>query len=114
MSIILQLLNDSVIFPIFQISLLSLVLYAIWGQRRMKSDLVTVKRGEKSWNSFRLGFGITSVVLVQVINATDNLRGYKTFICIADLGSLIYLSFYNGWFRNATINLIIKLQGKEE
>ena len=112
------LLNDRVIFPIFEIAFIGLCIFAFLRERgwfaKKSSVVATVKRGEESWKKFNLAFGIASVVLMQIINSANFLKGYKTIISIFDLSMLIYLAFFNSWFRNKTIWLIAKSQQKEE
>lgn len=112
------LLSDQIIFPLFEVFLLLVFLYAIVKEHRwfMKSTSVvlSVKRGEKTWNYFNLAYGIASVVLMQVINVSEALKGYKTIISLANLLILFYLAFFNSWFRNKIIGIIIKSQEKKE
>lgn len=112
------LLCDQIIFPLFEVFLLVVFLYAIAKEHRwfMKSTgaMLTVKRGEKSWSYFNLAYGIASVVLLQVINVSEALKGYKTIISLANLFMLFYLAFFNSWFRNKVIGFIIKSQEKGE
>ena len=61
-------LGDSIVFVALHVGLIVLVLYAIWGERKMKDDIASVKRGEKSWNYFYLAYGILSVVVTEMIS----------------------------------------------
>ncbi len=111
-------LSDNVIFPAFEILFAGLFLFAFlreYGLFVKKTGVTAiVTRGEESWNKFYLAFGIVSVVLMQVINSADALKGYKTIISITNLAMLVYLVFFNSWFRNKTISLISKSQQKKE
>lgn len=106
--------HDSVVFVVLHIGLLALVVYAMWGERKMKCDMASVKRGQKSWDYFNLTYGILSVVVIQIISISDFGSGYKVFISIFDLGVLFYLAFFNSWFRNKTIGFIVASQIKED
>lgn len=106
--------GDSVIFVALHIGLITLVIYAILGERKIKRDMASTKRGEKSWNYFYLAYGILSVVVTQIISISEFGTGYKVFITIIDLGLLFYLAFFNSWFRNKIIGLIVASQTKEE
>ena len=106
--------SDSVVFVILHIGLLALVLYAILCEPKMKRDIATVKRGEKSWNHFYLAYGILSVVVTQIISISEFGKGYKVLITVVDLAILLYLAFFNSWFRNKTIRFIVASQSKEE
>lgn len=111
-------LGDKFIFPLFEGVFLLLFIYALLHEKgflRKQSNLkMSVKRGEKGWENFTLVFGIASIVLMQIINSADALHGYKTIISMINLFMLIYLVFYNGWFRNKVIGLIIRSQNKKE
>jgi hypothetical protein len=96
------------------LGLLIIVLSAILGSYRMKRDDASVKRGEKSWNYFYLAYGVLSVIFIQVISLSESGKGYKVYIALVDLGTLLYLGFFNGWFRNKIIDFVVKSQTKEE
>ena len=108
MDSIQRILGDSIVFVALHVGLIVLVLYAIWGERKMKDDIASAKRGEKSWNYFYLAYGILSVVVTQMISLSEFGKGYKVLITIADLGVLFYLAFFIRWFRNKTIAFIVK------
>jgi len=114
MDSILCIFSDSVIFVILHIGLLFLVIYAFIGERKMKRDIVSVKGSEKRWNHFYLAYGILSVVVTQIISISEFGKGYKVLITVIDLGVLLYLAFFNSWFRNKTIGFIVASQTKEE
>ena len=115
MDSILCIFGDSVIFVILHIGLIILLIYAFIGERKMKRDpVVGLKRGEKGWNYFYLAYGILSVIVTQIISISEFGKGYKVFITVFDLGVLFYLAFFNSWFRNSTIKVIVASQTKEE
>lgn len=115
-SIVATLFSDQVIFPLFEILLFIIFLYASAKEYRWftkeASIYGAVKRGEKSWNHFYLAYGVASVVLLQVINSSEALKGYKIIISLINLFILFYLAFFNSWFRNKIIGVIIKSQEK--
>jgi hypothetical protein len=106
--------GDSVVFVALHVGLFLLVLYALWCERKMKSDMVRVKRGKDGWNNFYLAYGILSVIVIQIISISEYGKGYKVLITIIDLGLLLYLAFFKCWFRNKTIGFIVESQTKEE
>ncbi|MFQ5465590.1 MAG: hypothetical protein ACE5EI_06655 [Thermodesulfobacteriota bacterium] len=117
MDSILCLLGDSVILVALHVGLLILLVYAVRDERKRKRDTgskLSVVRGEKSWNYLYLAYGISSVVVIQIISVSESGKGYKVFITVLDMGVLFYLTFFNGWFRNKTIGFITKSQTKEE
>ena len=110
--------GDAVVFPAFQTLFLALFLYAFVKDRgwfaRDTGFSATVKRGKEGWANFHLMYGLLAVIFVETINTTDILKGFKTIIILADLSVLFYLCFFNGWFRNKTIGIIIASQNMEE
>ncbi len=118
MKYIIFILSDKVIFPVFEISFFLLFFYAFLREKGFfinKSGVkLSVKRGKESWNNFYLTFGIASIILIQVINSSNSLRDYKTIISIINLIVLVYLTFFNGWFRNKIIAFISNSQNKVE
>ncbi|MCD6295511.1 MAG: hypothetical protein J7M20_11490 [Deltaproteobacteria bacterium] len=114
MKILQMAISDIVMVFGLHFGLLVLVLYSILGSHRMKRDMASVKRGEKSWNYFYLAYGILSVIIIQIISLSDFGKGCKVFIVFVDLGTLLYLAFFNSWFRNKIIGFIVKSQTKEE
>ncbi len=115
---LLIILNDKVVFPLFEILFFGYFIYAILRGRgcfKHKGTLEsTIRRCKESWTYFNLCFGISSVVLMQIINSSKALIGYKTIISIVNLTMLFYLSYFNSWFRNNTINIIFKSINKPE
>ncbi len=110
--------SDAIVFSAFQAIFLALFLYAFVKDRgwftRDTGCSATVKRGKESWANFHLMYGLLVVVFVEVINTTETLKGFKTIITLADLSVLSYLCFFNGWFRNKTIGIIVASQNIEE
>ena len=106
--------SDSIVFVALHVGLLALFIYSIWGEWKMKRDMASIKRGEKSWNHFYLAYGILSVVVTQIISISECGKGYKVLITVVDLAILLYLAFFNSWFRNKTIGFIMASQSKEE
>jgi hypothetical protein len=110
--------SDKFIFPLFEGAFLFLFVYALLHEkgflRNQSRSKLSVKRGKESWNNFYLTFGIASIILIQVINSANALRNYKTIISIINLIILVYLTFFNSWFRNKIIGFIINSQNKVE
>ena len=115
---LLIILNDKVVFLLFEILFFGYFIYAILRDRgcfkREDTVISSIKRCEQSWNNFNLCFGISSVVLIQIINGSEVLIGYKTIISVVNLAMLVYLSYFNSWFRNNTINMVCKVKKRPE
>lgn len=106
--------SDVVMFSALHVGLLVFLICAVLGEWRMKRDIADVKRGQKSWDHFNLVYGILSVVVIQLISISEAGTGYKVIISVLDLSALFYLNFFNGWFRNKIIGLVVASQNKEE
>lgn len=113
MGIIKYLIGDSVIFIALQIGLIVLFLYAIWGDQKRKKRNIKIKRGEKSWDHFYMAYGFLSVVVTQIISISEFGKGYKIIFTVVDLLVLLYLSFFNSWFRNKIMGFIVASNEKE-
>ena len=113
-----MLLSDSFLLYGFQAILLFLVGYAElkdygWGRKPTGAD-ATIKRGKASWNILNFCFGIITVNVLQIINSADDAVRFKVLMSTFDLIVMIRLFFFNGWFRNKAIGLVIKAQQLEE
>lgn len=120
--------SDRFIFPFSQVLFIDVFMYALnkrmrlikrileklGGPKRGSEATAIVKRGPGSWQRLYLFFGFASVALMQLINISESLKGYKVIIGVIDLASLIYLVFFNAWFRNKVIGLISRSQEMEE
>ncbi len=105
-----RLFNDNFIFPVFEIIFVLIFFYALM----FKRSIARVKRGETSWNYFSIAYGILSVIMVELVSATESINGYKTIIILANLGMLLYLCYFSGWFRNKIIGFFINSKEKWE
>jgi len=117
-SVFLALFSDQVVFPLLQLYLVFVFVYAFAKESRWfrkKSNLsLAVKRGEKSWDYFHVAYGIALLILVEVVGSTEALTGHKTLISVVDIVILTYLAFFNSWFRNKIMGFIVASQKKEE
>jgi len=57
---------------------------------------------------------IVSILILQIINVSESYVNYKVLISIIDLSILLYLFYFNGWFRNKIIGILSKVQNLEE
>jgi hypothetical protein len=74
----------------------------------------SIKRGPESWNRLNVAFGIVSVNVLQIIGSSNGLPSCRATLGFIDLAAMIYLFFFNGWFRNKAIGLISQSQTMEE
>jgi len=78
------------------------------------SATLTVNRGEISWQGLVMVYGFLSLIILELISTAKHLDGYKTAITILDISILIYLCFFNGWFRNVIISVVSASKNMEE
>jgi len=112
---LLDIVGDKYTFPFFEILFLLFVVYVVmkdWKFRRSSGG--TVKRGKESWSYFYLTYGIASVIMMQIISVSDSLKNYKVVISVVNLGLLLYMCFFNGWFRNKIVGIISKSKEMKE
>jgi len=67
---------------------------------------VEVKRGEESRKRFHQGYLFLSVIITQVVSSTESWKGYKTAITVVNLSLLVYLAYFNVWWRNTLLGFL--------
>jgi len=111
-SILKCVVSDKIIFPIFELFFLLFFVYAIARDKKLigrkKGAVLSVKRGELSWNNIFISYGLASVVIIQIISSSESLKNYKVIISLMNLVFLMYLVFFNGWLRNKIIGIVSK------
>ena len=60
----------------------------------------TAVRGERSMNSLYVIYGLTTVAITLAVDVSTAGVGSKTFLVMFDYAALLYLFFFNSWFRN--------------
>lgn len=113
-----KLFNDCYTFWIFEFLFVALLLQGVisdlgWFRRR-SGIKIALTRGYESWSYFAFAYGTTAVVILEIINTTKAAEGYKTILTIADMLILLYLCFYNSWFRNHIVGIVSKSKNKIE
>jgi len=119
--------SDRIVFILFQIAFWSVVFIAYVKEKQFWARLkrrilgspgievgMSVKRGDESWSYFLFAYGVASVIITQVISSTSAFRNHKTIFVLSNLSALLYLCFFNGWFRNRILGLILKARTLEE
>ena len=109
--------RDSAVLLVFEVLFVVLFIYAFivqWRAKRKRGVIGILQRGKESWQKLYIGFGIASLVMVQLISLSEFARGYKVIISVIDLACLVYLVFYNAWFRDKVIGLISKSEEMKE
>lgn len=115
---ILRFVCDEVFFIILQLSFLLLWLNAEriekgWFIKKAGIG-IKVKRGEETFKHFEVVFGFTSLVMIEIIAAAQFLNGFKVVLMFINIAILVRLSFFNSWYRNKIVGLIVRAKKKEE
>lgn len=110
------LINDKIIFSLFEVFLVLIFIFSIYrvNMAGKRGITITVKRGQESWQLLYLFYGITSIIMIQIITVARAFENYKVGISLLNLGILLYLTFYNSWFRNKILGYITKSKEQEE
>jgi hypothetical protein len=98
--------SDEYFLPLFEVLFLVLMIYAyIRGKReRLDNPVVSgVNRGEESRSFFHITFALSSVIVLQIVNAGEVWKHHKILVGVLDLLLLMNLCFYNRWFRNKVV-----------
>ena len=112
MDIVKHLLSDQFMFLFFQGVFVILAIYAGIKDNFPRNTggksgaSLTVQHGNESWAKFNLAYGVIALVILEAINTTEALKGYKTVVTALDLSLLFYLCFFNRWFREWTLQVI--------
>lgn len=118
-------MTDPFAFPLFQAAIVGACLYGMYRERkalRKKPGPVSVSgavtRADESFKRFGVAYGFLSILVLQVNNSALNnvawLEGNNTIVNVLDLIALIYLCFYNSWFRNLIVRLYSSAREKKE
>jgi hypothetical protein len=108
----MAILSNSYFFPLVQLALLALLLYAIWRDYRPLIPggfSATVLRGLESMNALEKITGIVIAAIITIINKSvfdddeTNWKHYSAVINAFDLITIIYLCYVSPWSRNHII-----------
>jgi hypothetical protein len=110
---------DQIVIGAFQVVLLGTVLNGLrrdrgWFMPPSPFDGSSVSRGETSWKALEFAYAIVSVNVLQIMASSDAFPGWNTTLAFLDLVAMIYLFFFNGWFRNLTLKAVGKAKAFEE
>jgi hypothetical protein len=107
-------LSDISIFSIIHILIFFVSLFAILKNNKINNPSFKMTRGAESFNGLNLMYGIASILILQIINVSEAYKNYKVLISIIDLSILLYLFYFNRWFRNKVIGVLLKAQNLKE
>jgi hypothetical protein len=98
--------NDKFGFWFFEIVFFAIFLYAIWKDRIWpeRSVVSGVFRGEESRKIFMTSASIfTTFVISAIFTIASYPKERRILLYLINLGVVIYLFFYSGWFTNKLI-----------
>lgn len=109
----MSIITDRYVFPALVAAFVAFAIYA--GVRNARWQRPgEVKRGNVAREWFYWFFGFASVVVTQIINATEALKDYTVLVNLVCLGALTHLLFFNGWFRNLLLGYKAKYDQRTE
>jgi hypothetical protein len=71
---------------------------------------LTVKRGEKSMAALYVMFGVATAAFTFTIQVAEAIVGYKVIVTIVDYAFLVYLFFFDSWFRSMLLGVFDRVQ----
>ena len=85
-----------------------------WFMPRSAFEGSSMKRGETSWRLLEFAYAIISVNVIQIVVSANAFPGWNATLAFFDLVAMIYLFFFNGWFRNCTLRVVGLAKSLEE
>lgn len=109
------LLSDRIIFILVQGAFHVFLFFAI-AKHLLWKPAGVITRGKESRSTFLLFHGLSVLLLFQIISTTDLgvAWNWKPWLSLLNFVAVGYLAFFNGWFRNKWIGLIIKIERRPD
>jgi len=110
--------SNQYFFPLLQLGLLGLVLFALWRDYSPKTPGgfdAFVKRGPESMSTLQRATGLVIAAIVTIINKSvfddddAGWRHYSAIINAVDLSAIVYLCYISPWSRNHILGLLNRL-----
>ena len=67
-------------------------------------------RSERSMNSLYVIYGFATVTVTLAVEVSTAAVGFKTFLVLFDYIVLVYLFFFNSWFRNRLFGVLTRIR----
>ena len=106
--------SEKIIFWFFQIIFIIIFVYSVIIENFNKSSGRTVGRGKESQYALYYIYGMLSVILLQIISSSIEIKKNTTFFILLNIIILTYLCFFNSWSRNKIIGIYSKFKNKIE
>jgi len=105
--------KDSFMFPAFEIFIVLLLIYGFYKEASGRKSGRSVTRGDESIKNFYHFFVFfLSLLISVVISITETIKNYKIIVYFLNLTAVLYLCFFNNWFRNKIIGMISLMKDK--
>lgn len=118
MEFISTITNDQYLLPLIQLLFVLFGFYAINRDRNCKKSSsgfnASLKRGPQSMSIFHSTYVALAFLIVLVTLNVKAAENHKVFFLLLNIGLLAYLCFWNVWFRNKLMGLIIKVSELEK
>lgn len=105
--------GDKITFLIFESCLVTTLIWVMLKDLMSRNGGLKLKRGAagtKLLYEFVVVF--ITLILTQIVALTSWGEGYKVGLYITNILIIIYLGFYNAWFKNQLVGIIIRLEDK--
>lgn len=106
-------LTDRFGFCFFEILFFAIFLYTLWKEKKQSKQGIEVHviRGEESRKVFLASASaFTTFVLSIIFTITSYPKEGRVVFYLINLGMVIYLFFYSGWFTNKLLELWTKFK----
>jgi len=111
----MAILSNQYFFPLFQLGLLGLLLFALWRDYGTTPDRIFVVRGLRQMTTLERATGLVIAAIVTIINKSvfddddAGWRHYSAIINFVDLVAIVYLCYVSPWSRKHILGLFDRL-----
>ncbi|HEY4486450.1 MAG TPA: hypothetical protein VJB70_01820 [Candidatus Paceibacterota bacterium] len=108
LSFVQVLFSDALVFVVLQVLILFVVVYAgVLGRKKVaKQHAPHVLRAKY----LVLAYSVLSAAFIQAISTTELFAGFKLIITVSNLSVILYLCFFNIWFRAILAHIIVRVE----
>ena len=108
LSLVQVLFSDALVFIALQVLVLFVIIYAgVFGRKKIvRHHVPHVLRAKY----LVLAYSVLSAAFIQAISTTELFSGFKLIITVSNLSAILYLCFFNIWFRSILARIIVKVE----
>lgn len=119
MDTFLYIFSDHIWLPLLEFFIAGVFIWSIFydiyayisAHIRIGGAVAQVKRGEKSW-FILLSFWALSIIVIEIIISSDLISNHRVIVGLLNVGVLIYLNLFSGYFKNKIIVWSTKLRNR--